>query len=396
MYQRTKDKQWLKSILSSLIKEYQYWTSSPVQVAVHAHCDNNNEHNFARYYSANQTPRPESYYEDRMTALLEHDKNAKGKIYKNIRCGAASGWDFSSRWHYDEKGAFGSAQIVPRTVSFMRKNQSIVNLSALHNQSVSPKSEVSDAFTRRFSQNAQEFDEFAQERIRFDNEFNMAKLDATNVIPVDLNIFLCKVEGALSRFCALLDDVEGAEQYKSNQNARIESILSVLWDEDTNQFRDWNFRYQCFGNINMASNFIPLWLECDHKEFNEKRPLLVQSLKDSNLICPGGIVTTLYQTDEQWDYPNCWPPLNSMIIEGLYYFSGESKMALKLATIWINNNYHSFRISKKMHEKYHCQHYGTGGGGEYKPQSGFGWTNGVCLRLMEIFGTHLVLEPPGH
>lgn len=144
--------------------------------------------------------------------------------------------------------------------------------------------------------------------------------------------------------------------------------------------------------MDMASNWIPLWLGTDNKHFNEKRVLLVESLKASKLICGGGIVTTLHETDEQWDYPNCWAPLNSMIIEGLYFYTKERKLATKLANIWVNNNYHTFVSSKKMHEKYHCQYYGRGGGGEYKPQTGFGWTNGVCLRLMEIFGTEISLS----
>lgn len=28
----------------------------------------------------------------------------------------------------------------------------------------------------------------------------------------------------------------------------------------------------------------------------------------------------------------------------------------------------------------------TGGGGEYIPQTGFGWTNGVVFELLDLFG----------
>ena len=63
VYQKTRNKRWLKLMLPSLIKEYEYWTSAPIQVAVQAECDDDNVHFLSRYYSANKTPRPESYYE---------------------------------------------------------------------------------------------------------------------------------------------------------------------------------------------------------------------------------------------------------------------------------------------------------------------------------------------
>jgi alpha,alpha-trehalase len=41
-----------------------------------------------------------------------------------------------------------------------------------------------------------------------------------------------------------------------------------------------------------------------------------------------------------------------------------------------------------MHEKYDVRSTedGVGKGGEYIPQRGFGWTNGVTLRLLEQYG----------
>lgn len=43
-----------------------------------------------------------------------------------------------------------------------------------------------------------------------------------------------------------------------------------------------------------------------------------------------------------------------------------------------------------MFEKYNATVVGqTGGGGEYTPQDGFGWTNGVALRILDRFGKYL-------
>lgn len=31
---------------------------------------------------------------------------------------------------------------------------------------------------------------------------------------------------------------------------------------------------------------------------------------------PNGVPTSLRQSGQQWDYPNAWPPLQHMLIEG--------------------------------------------------------------------------------
>eukprot|EP01083_Nonionella_stella_P177842 626390_1 len=398
VYHVTKDKQWLKSILPSLVKEYKYWTSSPMQVSLVSETDTNKVYPLARYYTSKQIPRPESYYEDCMTALVEKE-DARPAIYQNIRAAAASGWDLSSRWYYDQNGAYGDTEIVARTPAFNEQgvkddddddseDHLNVLIELIDRSSLMVGSVMSES---AMSANEEIFDEFAQQRMQFKHTFSLTKTDTIHVIPVDLNVFLCKVEGCLSMFFADIGDKENADKFKSYQDRRVDGVMSVLWDEDGKQFRDYNFRYKCFGNMNVASNFIPLWLSCDDPKFNEKKVLLMESLSGSGLIQSGGIVTSLCETGEQWDYPNVWAPLNHIIIDGLYHM-GQTEYALRLANSWLNNNYHTFLASNKMQEKYHCNRYGTGGGGEYKPQVGFGWTNGVCLKLMELFGSKLTLK----
>ena len=50
-----------------------------------------------RYFDNKNTPRPESRREDIETAQKSPNAN-KAKIYLDLRAGAESGWDFSSRW----------------------------------------------------------------------------------------------------------------------------------------------------------------------------------------------------------------------------------------------------------------------------------------------------------
>ena len=66
-----------------------------------------------RYWDENNTPRPESYREDIELAVLS--KNETADIFRHLRAGAESGWDYSSRW-FSNVNAFESintTDIVP-------------------------------------------------------------------------------------------------------------------------------------------------------------------------------------------------------------------------------------------------------------------------------------------
>ncbi|OWM72189.1 hypothetical protein CDL15_Pgr018073 [Punica granatum] len=89
------------------------------------------------------------------------------------------------------------------------------------------------------------------------------------------------------------------------------------------------------------------------------------------------------------DFPNGWAPLQHMIVEGLVKSSSTDarQMAEDIAVRWIRTNYAAYKQTGKMHEKYNVVNCGEfGGGGEYVPQTGFGWSNGVVLAFLEEFG----------
>ncbi len=68
---------------------------------------------------------------------------------------------------------------------------------------------------------------------------------------------------------------------------------------------------------------------------------------------------------------------------------GESSMAFaaSLAQRWLASNLSAYRDTGKMLEKYDARRVGgAGGGGEYELQTGFGWTNGVMLALLDVYG----------
>ncbi len=44
---------------------------------------------------------------------------------------------------------------------------------------------------------------------------------------------------------------------------------------------------------------------------------MLAALQSSGLVRVGGVATTLEVTQQQWDFPNAWPPCQHLLIVGL-------------------------------------------------------------------------------
>ena len=94
----------LYKYLPQLKKEYDYWMNGAELLSE----DNPAKDRVVllkdgeilnRYFDTEESPRPESYKED--VELAEKSERKAEDIYRELRAGAASGWDYSSRWFKD-------------------------------------------------------------------------------------------------------------------------------------------------------------------------------------------------------------------------------------------------------------------------------------------------------
>ncbi|KAJ7563853.1 hypothetical protein O6H91_03G128400 [Diphasiastrum complanatum] len=168
---------------------------------------------------------------------------------------------------------------------------------------------------------------------------------------------------------------------------RTSSIVPV----DLNAFLFQKFHVLDIVNQNVnvfPSNFIPLW--CGVLRPGDSRiENIVKAFSSSGLLYSAGVPSSLRQTGQQWDFPNAWAPLQHMIIEGLDWTNSKDAQIIAevIARRWIWTNYNSFNATGEMQEKLDAQICGkVGYGGEYKPQAGFGWSNGVVLALLQKYG----------
>ncbi|SMP78633.1 alpha,alpha-trehalase [Novosphingobium panipatense] len=90
--------------LAALRKEHNYWMAGEVCATTAEACKRvvrmPDGSVLNRYWDDRDTPRDESFAEDQATAAKASTRPT-GEVFRNLRAGAESGWDFSSRWLSD-------------------------------------------------------------------------------------------------------------------------------------------------------------------------------------------------------------------------------------------------------------------------------------------------------
>jgi len=213
------------------------------------------------------------------------------------------------------------------------------------------------------------------------NPLDMRSVNTTNILPVDLNCLLYFLEDRLSFFYDLSGNEIRSDYYKDKAEIRKRLINSVFWNKEKATYTDFNISlYKPSEIVSLASVF-PLY-------FKIAEPAQASVMADkisSSLLRDGGLVTTTYDTRQQWDAPNGWAPLQWMAIKGLREY-GMNDLADDIKNRWLAHNNVVYQRTGKMLEKYNVNNTDIqAGGGEYTLQDGFGWTNGVAAALLNDF-----------
>ena len=217
----------------------------------------------------------------------------------------------------------------------------------------------------------------------FKDKNNFATIHTTDIIPVDLNCLLFNLENTLAKAYKLSGNIEEAENFEKFTKRRLQAIETYCWNEEAGFYFDYNYienKQKCL--FTMAASF-PLFFEIASGEQAEK----VAKVLEEKFLSSGGLITTIETTNQQWDAPNGWAPLQWMAIEGLERY-GQVRLARDIADRWMELNKKVYGDTGKMMEKYNVVNTSlSAGGGEYPSQDGFGWTNGVYLALEKMVQT---------
>ena len=107
-YEATKDDAFLRENIEYLDKEFKYWMANRT---TSVQTSNGKTHTLARYNVEVDDPRPESYREDFNDAQHFSTKDDKSEFYQNMKSGAESGWDYSTKWFFKAEDGTESMEL---------------------------------------------------------------------------------------------------------------------------------------------------------------------------------------------------------------------------------------------------------------------------------------------
>lgn len=214
---------------------------------------------------------------------------------------------------------------------------------------------------------------------------DLKTIETTNIVPVDLNCLLYNLERTLGDFYRLLGKDQKCHSIEELAALRLQAIDQYCWHSEAGVYRDFNIRLNQQSEVDSLATAVPLFVGAASARQAEqvKQKLMSEFLK------PGGLVTTLCSTSQQWDSPNGWAPLQWFAVKGLtdYGYVSEAQVIMKN---WLSMIEMRFTEDKCLLEKYNvCELVSRAGGGEYAVQQGFGWTNGVTSRFYKLLNSTL-------
>lgn len=211
----------------------------------------------------------------------------------------------------------------------------------------------------------------------FSDENDFASIHTTDILPVDLNCLMYHLEKALAEAYLLTDNRRMHLLYEEKARQRNVAIQTYFWDESKHYYMDYDFKKRDFTKAVTIAGAFPLYFKLAPKPHSH----YIRAYIRLNFLKSGGLLTTTVRTGQQWDAPNGWAPLQWIVYKGLRNYNFH-RTANELSDEWLGLIEKEFRHSGKMLEKYNVSDTNLmAGGGEYEIQEGFGWTNGVYLRM---------------
>ncbi|QRR03802.1 alpha,alpha-trehalase TreA [Dyadobacter sandarakinus] len=211
----------------------------------------------------------------------------------------------------------------------------------------------------------------------FGDENDFSTIHTTDILPVDLNCLLYHLEKTLAEAYLLGDNRKMHLEFEEKAKARVVAIHEYFWNDERKFFMDYDFvKQQSTRPLTLAGLF-PLFFKLARKDQSH----YIRGYVRLNFLKSGGLLTTKVRSGQQWDSPNGWAPLQWIAYQGLRNYNF-NRIANQLNENWLSLIDKEFKHSGKMLEKYDVADTNLlAGGGEYENQEGFGWTNGVYLRM---------------
>lgn len=207
----------------------------------------------------------------------------------------------------------------------------------------------------------------------------IATIRTTAIVPVDLNALMVELERAIGKGCAVAGDKACAAQFDGFAGRRVAAIERHLWHPG-GYYADYDWRLGKLRDGKTAAMLYPLFVGAAPRD----RAARTLRTAECALLQPGGLATTTVRTGQQWDAPNGWAPLQWIADQAARRY-GRPALAQAIDARFLASVERVYASEHKLVEKYVVDGSGgAGGGGEYPLQDGFGWSNGVAVRMMAL------------
>ena len=324
VYARTGDQAWLAGALPAIEKYYSFWTSEPHLTR---------ETGLSRYWDTGEGPAPE---------VLSDERDKRG------------------RTHYDRvKEYFRTHQVSDYDVSQY--------YDRAHNE-LTPLFYKGDRSMRESG-----FDP--------SNRFGAFNIDVIHYNPVCLNILLYLMEMDIARILEIVGRADEASPWRERGRDRAERINRLMWDEHDGLYYDYDFVRKRVRHYPFLTTFYPLWAGIADKR---QAAAVVRNL--SRFERGGGLQTSTVRSGNQWDAPFGWAPLEFIAIQGLRRY-GYNQDADRIAVKFLSLVREDYTRRGTIVEKYDVAHRSSNVSsirfGYSANQTGFGWTNGVFVTLLD-------------
>ena len=208
---------------------------------------------------------------------------------------------------------------------------------------------------------------------------DLSTIHTSDIIPVDLNTLLHHLEVSLAKAYKVDGQEMQSEAFIQLAARRKSGIQKYCWSESEGYFMDYDY---IAGKHTSVISAAGTWALEEGLATPAQAVKSAKTIKEK-LLQPGGVVSTLNDNGQQWDFPNGWAPQQWMAIAGLRRYN-QNALADDIKQRWIDLNTKVYKRTGKLVEKYNVVDLSLeAGGGEYPVQDGFGWTNGVLLKLIK-------------
>lgn len=198
--------------------------------------------------------------------------------------------------------------------------------------------------------------------------------------PADLNALLYAQEDQLSYFAAELGLADESAAWAVLRDERAALMRQYLQGDD-GVFYDYDTEENVRTTLASCACFYPLYVGMATPEEAKAAVELLPRLEMEHgvVACEKCDVRGNYQ----WGYPNGWPPMHRIVVEGLLRY-GYRDEALRIAEKFVNTVEQSFAATGHLWEKYNVVEGNVEVTDEYKMPAMLGWTFAVYVGLCKL------------